>query len=139
MEVFTPQRQRGCVPFHGNRQHSRKWKTKHCWSCYGPHIGSVRKSVQSSKPAWSSQEWVPFHFLSPASSSYHLLPGRPMLPQPGLIGNLRNSPYLQCLLISVTLIHWCQSIFWKRVFMVTLLRILYCFCAHRVISPRYLY
>ena len=39
---------------------------------------------------------------------------------PGLIGEpLRNSPYLQCLLTSVTLIHWCQSIFWKHVFMVT--------------------
>lgn len=98
-------------------------ETKHCWSCYGPRIGSVRKVCPQppSLLVHLRKEYLSTAFTV-ASIIYSIqqLSSSPMqahLASPGITREpLRNSLYLQYLLTSVTLIHWCQYIFWKHVF-----------------------
>lgn len=123
-EVFTPQHQRGCI-FPQQEAAFTQVETKHCWSCYSTHIGSVRK-VYPQSPSLLVHLWNQYLSTSftVASIIYSIqqLSSPPMqahLASPGIFEEpLRNSPYLQCLLTSATFIHWCQYIFWKHVFTV---------------------
>lgn len=97
-------------------------ETKHCWSCYSTQIGSVRK-VYPQSPSLLVHLWNQYLSTSFTVASIYCIqqlsspPMQAHLASPGIIGEpLRNSPYLQCLLTSVTFIHWCQYIFWKHVF-----------------------
>ena len=92
-EVFTPHIREG-VPFHGNRQHSLKWKPNIVDHVMVPVLVQLGKSVLSHQVCLfiSGRSTFPlpslWHLSSIASSSCHLLPCRPILPHPGLLGNL---------------------------------------------------